>query len=362
MVAEVACVLTVSERTAAALLADSRALTTVLPLTLAALRAGTISWQHARILVDETASLDRAGPPGWRRTSWTPTHPTRPAAARPGSSCRAGSGPRPAPGANATTPASIETRHSRSAADRRVEFVPDRDGMAWLSADTSGRHRGRDLGTDHRRGPGPAGPARAPDPGPAPRRHHRHLAPHPRNGPATRVWAGGVPVPRAQVLVPPCRSCRCWAPRTNRPPGRVRADPAVDGPPAGRRRRRVLLPGPDRPPGRGAAGNRPDQLPPHDGAAALAPAPGRPVPSSRAVTTTPWTTRQTTSWPGPTAAPRASPTWASPARNTTASNTPPPGHPPGPAKTPRRAGPPPQGRYYPASTRTGNHPAGRTTS
>ncbi|MDQ0635846.1 hypothetical protein QFZ40_003755 [Arthrobacter pascens] len=29
---------------------------------------------------------------------------------------------------------SIETRHTKSVADRRVEFTPDRDGMAWLSA------------------------------------------------------------------------------------------------------------------------------------------------------------------------------------------------------------------------------------
>ncbi|MCU1516222.1 MAG: hypothetical protein JWQ75_943, partial [Pseudarthrobacter sp.] len=46
--AEVACVLTVSERSAAALLADSTTLTTGLPLTLSALQAGSISWQHAR--------------------------------------------------------------------------------------------------------------------------------------------------------------------------------------------------------------------------------------------------------------------------------------------------------------------------
>ena len=31
-------------------------------------------------------------------------------------------------------PVSIEQRHTRSALDRRVEYSPDRDGMAWLSA------------------------------------------------------------------------------------------------------------------------------------------------------------------------------------------------------------------------------------
>lgn len=53
--------LTVSERTAGALLAASHELTTSLPLTLAALQAGSISWQHARIIVDETTNLDPDG-------------------------------------------------------------------------------------------------------------------------------------------------------------------------------------------------------------------------------------------------------------------------------------------------------------
>ena len=49
-IAELACVLTVSERTAAALLDHSRHLTSQLPLTLTALQNGSISWQHARIM------------------------------------------------------------------------------------------------------------------------------------------------------------------------------------------------------------------------------------------------------------------------------------------------------------------------
>ncbi len=61
VVAEVACVLTVSERSAGALLSESHELTSTLPLTLAALEAGSISWQHARVMVDETANLDPAG-------------------------------------------------------------------------------------------------------------------------------------------------------------------------------------------------------------------------------------------------------------------------------------------------------------
>ena len=57
---EVACALTVSERSAAELLADSATLSTGLPRTLSALRSGNILWQHARVMCDETAGLDPA--------------------------------------------------------------------------------------------------------------------------------------------------------------------------------------------------------------------------------------------------------------------------------------------------------------
>ncbi|MDE8670403.1 endonuclease, partial [Pseudarthrobacter sp. H3Y2-7] len=60
-IAELACVLTVSEPNAASLLSTSHRLTTALPLTLAALQAGTMSWQHARVMADETLNLDHAG-------------------------------------------------------------------------------------------------------------------------------------------------------------------------------------------------------------------------------------------------------------------------------------------------------------
>ena len=132
--AEVACVLTVSERTAAALLCEARTLTGGLPLTLAALQAGSISWQHARILCDETANLD----PG--AAAALEGHFLDPAAVNPARGCLAGE---LVPGrfrAKARTwrerhhPVSIETRHTRSVADRRLDYVPDRDGMAWLSA------------------------------------------------------------------------------------------------------------------------------------------------------------------------------------------------------------------------------------
>jgi hypothetical protein len=132
--AEVACVLTVSERSAAALLADSTTLTEGLPLTLAALGAGTISWQHARVMCDETSGLDPAA------AAALEAHFLDPAAPFAARGCPAGE---LVPGrfrAKARSwrerhhPVSIEARHRKGAKERRLELVPDRDGMAWLSA------------------------------------------------------------------------------------------------------------------------------------------------------------------------------------------------------------------------------------
>ncbi|RKR12729.1 uncharacterized protein DUF222 [Arthrobacter oryzae] len=134
MTAEVACVLTVSERSAAALLAESAKLTTGLPLTLSALHAGSISWQHARVMCDETSGLDPAG------AAALEAHFLDPEAAFAARGCPAGE---LVPGrfrAKARRwrelhhPVSIEARHRKGVEDRRLEYVPDRDGMAWLSA------------------------------------------------------------------------------------------------------------------------------------------------------------------------------------------------------------------------------------
>ena len=134
LIAEVACVLTVSERTAGAFLSESQALATGLPLTLAALQSGTISWQHARIIIDETDGLGPAG------TAALEAHFLDPGAPNPARGCPAGDLVPSRFRAKARTwrerhhPVSIEERHTKSAEDRRVEYLPDRDGMAWLSA------------------------------------------------------------------------------------------------------------------------------------------------------------------------------------------------------------------------------------
>ena len=131
--ADIGCVLALGPRAAGSFLATSHALTTGLPRTLAALQAGTISWQHAVVMADETAGLDPVGAAALEAHFLDPEAPD---AAR---GCPAGELPAHRFRAKARTwrerhhAESIEERHAKGVAERRVEFRPDRDGMAWLS-------------------------------------------------------------------------------------------------------------------------------------------------------------------------------------------------------------------------------------
>ncbi|GAC1458682.1 MAG: HNH endonuclease signature motif containing protein [Pseudarthrobacter sp.] len=132
-VAEVACALIVSERTGSGLLSEAHRLLSALPLTLAALQAGTISWQHARIMTDETLNLDHAGAAALEAHFLDPTAPN-PARGPAGELTPGRFRAKARSWRERHHPDSIEKRHTRSAADRRLEYTPDRDGMAWLSA------------------------------------------------------------------------------------------------------------------------------------------------------------------------------------------------------------------------------------
>ncbi|WP_415502181.1 DUF222 domain-containing protein, partial [Arthrobacter ulcerisalmonis] len=156
VVSEVACVLTIGERAASALLCEAYALTGSLPVVLGALEDGTISWQHARVVVDETTGLtpdavtavvthffgtDTVNPPG--QTTQETLDGLE--------SLNGLEGLADVPGAGVGGvvvsrfrrkvrgwrerhhPESLEARHVKGVADRRVEFCPDRDGMGWLS-------------------------------------------------------------------------------------------------------------------------------------------------------------------------------------------------------------------------------------
>ncbi|MET3350858.1 UNVERIFIED_ORG: hypothetical protein ABID57_002557 [Arthrobacter sp. UYEF1] len=132
--AEVACALTIGDRAAGALLNQSQMLTSALPLTLSALQAGNISWQHARAMVDEAATLDPAGAAALEAHFLDPNEPNAAAG------CPAGEMPASRFRHKARTwrerhhTESIEKRHAKGVLDRRVEYAPDQDGMAWLSA------------------------------------------------------------------------------------------------------------------------------------------------------------------------------------------------------------------------------------
>ncbi|OAE00341.1 HNH endonuclease signature motif containing protein [Arthrobacter sp. OY3WO11] len=132
--AEIGCVLAIGPRAASAFLAASHALTTTLPLTLSALQAGTISWQHALALADETSTLDPAGAAALEAHFLDPDTP------RPATAARIGEIPAHRLRHKARTwrerhhTESIEKRHAKGVADRRVEYRPDQDAMAWLSA------------------------------------------------------------------------------------------------------------------------------------------------------------------------------------------------------------------------------------
>ncbi|MFP3460976.1 DUF222 domain-containing protein [Arthrobacter globiformis] len=132
--AEVAGALTVSEGAAARFLEESARLSTNLPLTLAALGAGTLSWQHGRIMCDETEGLSAEAAAVFE------AHFLDPDAPNPARGCPAGELTPARFRAKARYwrerhhPVSIEKRHHKSVEDRRLEYAPDRDGMAWLPA------------------------------------------------------------------------------------------------------------------------------------------------------------------------------------------------------------------------------------
>ena len=132
--AEIGCVLALGPRAASSLLASSYAVVSWLPRTLAGLQAGSLSWQHAVVMADEAASLDAAGAAALEAHFLDPEAPD---AAR---GCPAGEMPAHRFRAKARTwrerhhAESIEKRHAKGVAERRVEFRPEQDGMAWLSA------------------------------------------------------------------------------------------------------------------------------------------------------------------------------------------------------------------------------------
>jgi hypothetical protein len=95
-----------------------------------ALSTGAISWTHARIIADETQGLGPTAAAALVAHVLDP-NPARGAAAGELVPSRFRS--RIRSWRERHHPESLEKRHTKSAADRRMECTPDRDGMAWLS-------------------------------------------------------------------------------------------------------------------------------------------------------------------------------------------------------------------------------------
>ncbi|HEU4666694.1 MAG TPA: DUF222 domain-containing protein, partial [Arthrobacter sp.] len=132
VVEEIAGVLTISSGAAGALVTQSRQLRSY-PLVMDALSAGTISWQHARIIADETDGLGTAGAAALVAHFLDPDAPNPARGAAPGDLVPTRFRAKVRSWRERHHPESLEKRHAKSAADRRMEYAPDRDGMAWLS-------------------------------------------------------------------------------------------------------------------------------------------------------------------------------------------------------------------------------------
>ncbi|HKU01216.1 MAG TPA: DUF222 domain-containing protein [Arthrobacter sp.] len=132
VVEEIAGVLTISSAAAGALVEQSRRICS-LPLAFEALAAGDVSWQHARIVADETESLDGAGAVVLVEHFFDPYAPQPARGAAPGELVPSRFRAKVRGWRERHHPESIEKRHAKGVADRRMEYTPDKDGMAWVS-------------------------------------------------------------------------------------------------------------------------------------------------------------------------------------------------------------------------------------
>ncbi|WP_105033980.1 HNH endonuclease signature motif containing protein [Cryobacterium aureum] len=126
LVAEMACALRIPGGTASGLLQESRQLVVERPDTLTALRAGDISLRHARRVIEQLGSVPQ--PARAELEAMLLPHAKRLTATQFDGKARKLR--------ERFHPDSITVRRSRCLSDRRVQFFPDKDGMAtlWLRA------------------------------------------------------------------------------------------------------------------------------------------------------------------------------------------------------------------------------------
>ena len=131
-VEEIAGVLTISSAAAGALVDQARRVCS-LPPVIEALSAGAMSWQHARIVADETEGLTPEGALELVAHFFDPDAPNPARGAAPGELVPSRFRAKVRGWRERHHPDSIGNRHVKGMADRRMEYTPDRDGMAWLS-------------------------------------------------------------------------------------------------------------------------------------------------------------------------------------------------------------------------------------
>jgi len=132
VVEEIAGVLTISSAAAAAFVDQSRKVCS-LPLVFEALSTGVVSWQHAKVIAGETDGLDPAGAAALVAHFFDPDTPNPARGAAPGELVPSRFRAKVRGWRERHHPESIEKRHVKGVADRRMEYAPDRDGMAWVS-------------------------------------------------------------------------------------------------------------------------------------------------------------------------------------------------------------------------------------
>ncbi|MGO4237586.1 DUF222 domain-containing protein [Pseudarthrobacter sp. YAF2] len=131
-VEEIAGVLTVSSGAAGALVEQSRRVCSLPPVQ-GALSAGDISWQHAKVLADETEGLTPAGAAGLVAHFFDPDAPDPARGAAPGELVPSRFRAKVRAWRERHHPETLEKRHAKGVADRRMDYAPDRDGMGWIS-------------------------------------------------------------------------------------------------------------------------------------------------------------------------------------------------------------------------------------
>ncbi|MDQ0798654.1 DUF222 domain-containing protein [Arthrobacter sp. SLBN-112] len=131
-VEEIAGALAISSSAAGAFVEQSRRVC-ALPPVRDAMSAGDLSWQHARIVADETEGLTPDGATALAAHFFDPDAPNPARGAAPGELVPSRFRAKVRTWRERHHPETLEQRHAKGVADRRMEYTPDRDGMAWIS-------------------------------------------------------------------------------------------------------------------------------------------------------------------------------------------------------------------------------------